>query len=113
MQESNSCFTSDSDVFLLPIMLSKCFTREPSGPETLRTHTPHPPCHTVETWIQARQLHKFQHLLLLVPGRGGHTPERDAESPVDRLHQSNHIVRLKAVQLLGGLADIAAVDVSQ
>jgi hypothetical protein len=26
MQESNSFFTSDSDVFLLPIMLSECFT---------------------------------------------------------------------------------------
>jgi hypothetical protein len=32
---------------------------------------------------------------------------------MDRLHQSNRIVRLKAVQLLGGLADIAVVDVSQ
>jgi hypothetical protein len=27
------------------------------------------------------------------------------QCPVDRRHQSNHIVRLKAAQLLGGLAD--------
>jgi hypothetical protein len=80
MQESTSCFTSDSDVFLLPIMLSECFTREPSGPETLRTHTPHPPCRTVETWIQAR-------ILAPSPSRGGHCGVEGAQSSLQSATQ--------------------------
>jgi hypothetical protein len=45
--------------------------------------------------------------------RGRHRGQSHLQRPVDRLHQSNHIVCLKAAQLLGGLADIAVVDVSQ
>jgi hypothetical protein len=45
--------------------------------------------------------------------RGRHRCQGHLQRPVDRLHQSNLIVRLKAAQLLGGLADIAVVDVSQ
>jgi hypothetical protein len=42
--------------------------------------------------------------------RGRHRGQSHLQRPVDRLHL---IVRLKAGQLLGGLADIAVVDVSQ
>ena len=45
--------------------------------------------------------------------RGRHRGQSHLQRLVDRLHQSNHIVRLKAAQLLGGLANIAVVDVSQ
>ena len=37
--------------------------------------------------------------------RGRHRCQGHLQRPVDRLHQSNLIVRLKAAQLLGGLAD--------
>jgi hypothetical protein len=80
-------------------------------PETLRTHTPFS-FQDVEATAEWRA--PSPHSKARRSEGGTEARVTCLHRLVDRLHQSNHIVRLiKAAQLLGGLADIAVVDVSQ
>ena len=134
MQESNSCFTSDLDVFLLPIM---SLSASPESQVAQRHSAPTPHIRHVAPWrlgykhVSSTNFSTFDFSFQDVEAtaesggrpvltrlqsatqRGRHRGQGHLQRPVDRLHQSNHIVRLKAAQLLGGLADIAVVDVSQ
>jgi hypothetical protein len=114
MQESNSCFTSRT----FSCCRSCCPSASPESQVVQRHSAPTPHIRHVAPWRLGYKHVSSTNFSLLVPGRGGHCGVEGAQSslqsatqrgrhrgqshlqrPVDRLHQSNLIVRLKAAQL--------------
>jgi hypothetical protein len=71
-----------------------------SAPQTLAPS----PSSRFRTWRPLRRVEGAKSTLQSATQRGRHRSQGHLQRPVDRLHQSNHIVRLKAAQLGAGRA---------